>query len=60
MVPEIWTATEKFFVILGHFLHFHPLNNRENQEFEKNNKASGDIIILHMYIMNQNHMMYGF
>ena len=47
MVPEIRSETE-FFVILGHFLPFYPHNNPESQNFEKMNKASGDVIILHI------------
>ena len=49
----------EFFVILDYFLHFYPLNNPENQNFEKMKKIPGDIIILHMCTINQNHMMYG-
>ena len=46
----------KFFVILEHFL---PPNNPKNQNFEKMKKIiSGDIIILHMSTINDNHMMY--
>ena len=48
-----------FFVILVHFLPFHPHDNLENQNFEKLKKTPRDIIILHMYTINDNHMMYG-
>ena len=44
----------KCFVILGHFLPFHPLNNPENQNFEKIKNASRDVIILHLCIKNHN------
>ena len=47
----------EFFVILDWFLHFYPLNNPKNQNFEKLKKAPGDIIILHMCTINDNHMM---
>ena len=47
MVPEIWSETDKFFVILGYFLPFYPTNNSQNQSFEKMKKATGDIIGLH-------------
>ena len=40
------------------FLPFYRPNNPENQNFEKNEKRLGDVIILHMSTMNQNHMMY--
>ena len=39
-----WT---EFFLILDHILHFYPLNNPENQNFQKMKKMPGDIIILH-------------
>ena len=51
-----WT---EFFYILGHFLHFDPPNNPENQSFEKLKKMSGDIFILHLCTANDDHMMYG-
>ena len=57
MVPEIWSVTE-FFVILDHFLPFYPSMDAENQNFEKMKKALGDIIILQMCTLNDNHMMY--
>ena len=50
----------EFFVILEHFLHsYHPINPK-NQNFErkKKTKPPGDIIILHMCTINDNHMMY--
>ena len=60
MVPEIRSVWRtEFFVILDHFLHFYPCNNLKNQNFEKMNKKTGDIIILHKYTTNDNHMMYG-
>ena len=38
----------------------YPSNNAKNQNFEKNEKkTTGDVIILHMYIINYNHMIYG-
>ena len=58
MVPEIWSTTENFLVILGHFLLFYSANNPKIQNFEKL-KMPGDITILHMCTINDNHMMYG-
>ena len=49
----------KLFVILDHFLPFHPTNNLENRNFEKMKKIPGDIIILRMCTINNNHMIYG-
>ena len=52
MIPEIWKATDKFFVILG--------QNPENENKEKMKQKAEDIIILDMCTINDNHMMYGF
>ena len=51
MVPEIQDAMERFFVILGRFLHFDTPNNPKNQNFEKMNKITRNIIVLHDHIM---------
>ena len=48
----------EFFVILDHFLPFYPSNNLKNQNFEKLKTKPGDIV-LHMFTINDNHMMYG-
>ena len=63
MVPEIWSVTESlsFWTIS---LPFYPPNNSENQIFEKMKKKKKkknprDTIILHMYTINDNHVMYG-
>ena len=49
MVPEIWSTTDRIFLsfwtILCPFTPS-PLNNPENQNFEKMKKIPGDIIIL--------------
>ena len=52
MIPEIWKATDNFFVILG--------QNPENENKEKMKQKAEDIIILDMCTINDNHMMYGF
>ena len=49
MVPEIWSATDKIFCHFGPF-HFVMKNWK---------KTIGDIIVLQMCTMNDNHMMYG-
>ena len=61
---DIWfqkckVQQRKVFVILGHFVFCHPPNNPENQKFKILTKKPGDIIILHMCTLNNNHMMYG-
>ena len=58
MVSEIWSMTDRIFVILDHFLPFYPTNNPKNQNREKIKKTPGDII-LQMCTINDNHMMYG-
>ena len=47
-------------VIVDHFSPFYPPNNPKNQNFEKIKTTPGDIIILHMCNINDNHMMYDF
>ena len=60
MVPEIWSAKDR----ISHFGPFFtlftppPSNNPKNQNFEKLKKLPGDIIILHTYTINDNHMIY--
>ena len=58
MVPEIWSATDRIVCHVGLFLPTYPPNNVENQNFEKMNKIPGDIIILYICTINENHMMY--
>ena len=59
MVPQIWSATDKTFSHFGLFFALSHPNNLKNQNFEKMKKNPGDIIILHMFTINDNHMMYG-
>ena len=49
----------KSFVSLDRFLHFYPSNDPENQNFEKMKKKDGNIIISHICVINDNHMMHG-
>ena len=58
IVLEIRSETE-FFVILGHFLPYYFSNDQENQNFQKRKKLPGDVILLHMCAINDDHMMYG-
>ena len=50
---------DKTFCNIGHLLPFYPTMEQENQNFKKMKKITGDIIILHMCTINENHMMYG-
>ena len=59
MVPEIWSMTERIFCHFGPFFSLFTPNNPENQSFEKMNKTPGDITILHLCTINDNHLMYG-
>ena len=43
------------FVIFGHLLPFYPTNKPKNQHFEKVKKSPGDIIILLLSTMTDNH-----
>ena len=50
----------KVFVIFDPFLPIFPLNNLKNQNFEKMKKTTpGEITILNMCTIHENHMMYG-
>ena len=59
MVPEIWSATDIIFCHSGPFFALLPPMDPENQNFEKNEKIPGDIIILQMCTIDDSHMMYG-
>ena len=59
MVPQIWSATDKTFSHVGLFFALSHPNNLKKQNFEKMKKNPGDIIILHMFTINDNHMTYG-
>ena len=48
----------EFLLILDHFLPFYPPSNPKNQNLDKLKKMPGDVIILHMCTINDNHMMY--
>ena len=56
---KYWASPRQFFIILHHFLQLYPPNDLENQNFEKMQKPLENIITLHMYIINDNHIMYG-
>ena len=44
---------------MGYFLHFHPSKSPKNQNFWKNEKSPGNIVILQMCTKNYDQMMYG-
>ena len=48
-----------FFVILDRFSPFYSPMDPENQNFKKMKKTPEDIIILHIYTINDSHIMYG-
>ena len=57
---EIWCMTDV--IVISHFGLFFALlspNSPKNQNFEKMLKRPGHIIILHMFTIKDNHMMYG-
>ena len=49
----------EFVVIVDHFLLVYPPLDPESQNFEKTKKTPGDIIILQICAIIDNHMMYG-
>ena len=55
------TWQTEFFLILDHFLPFYPYSplTTQNQKFEKMKQNPGDIIILHKFTINYNHLIYG-
>ena len=59
MVPEIWSAITELFVMLDHFLPSYPANDPRNQIFEKMKKVPGEIVILHISTISDNHIIYG-
>ena len=60
MIPEIWSVTNIIFCHFGPiFCCFNPLITWQIKILKKWKKISGDIIILPMYTINDNHMMYG-
>ena len=54
MVPEIWSAADRIVCHVGLFLSTYPPSFFQN--FEKMNKIPGDIIILYICTINENHM----
>ena len=63
-VPVIRSETGRIFVILGYFLPFQPPDNLEIKILKlknrkKKKKTFRDIIMIHICIINDNHMMYG-
>ena len=56
MVPEIWSATDRIFVILDRFLPFYPPNDPKSQNSEKMKVIPEDIIILQMRTINDSHI----
>ena len=49
----------EYLIILDHFLPFYLSNNPKNQNFEKLERTTGDIIILQMCTINDDQMIYG-
>ena len=61
MVPEIWSAIDRIFCHFGLlFFAILPSMDSVNQNFEKMKKTPGDIIILHQYTKNHDHMLHCF
>ena len=58
MVLKYKVRQTETFVILGNFLLFQPPDKPKNQNFKTEKKTLGDITILHICIINDNHMMH--
>ena len=58
MIPEILSTIDRICCHFRLYFAFLPPNNPENQNFEKMKKNPGEIIILNMSTINENHMMY--
>ena len=56
LIYGVWQT--EFFLTLEHFLPFYSPNNPENHNFDQMKKATGDIFILYMCTINENHVMY--
>ena len=54
----MWQA--ECFVIMDHFLPFYSPMDPENENFEEMKETLEDIIILHMFTINDSHMIYDF
>ena len=50
----------EFLVIVDHLLPFYPLTTRKIKILKNRKKTNGDIIILHMCTINDNHMIYSY
>ena len=57
MVPEIWSATDRFFCHYGPFFAFLPQKDKILKKWKKHLKI---IIILQMFTINNSHIIYGF
>ena len=60
MVPEIWSVTDRMFIIMEYFLPFYRPMGPRKSNFWQNEKTLEDIIILQMFNINDSHMIYGF
>ena len=58
IVPKIWSTTDRIFCHFGPYFALSPPNNPKIQNFEELKKTTGDIIILHKYTKNHDHMLY--
>ena len=65
MMYDVWFLRHRvkqteLFDILDHFLPFYSLKTQKIKILKNMEKLPGDIIILHMCNINDNHIMYGF
>ena len=53
-----WLQQTEFFVILDHFLPFYPQHTKKSKFWKNKKQALTDIIILHKFNKNHDHMLY--
>ena len=58
MVPQTPSTMDRFFCHFRPFFALTPLTTQKTK-FWENEKKPGDIIILHTFTINDNHIMYG-
>ena len=59
MVPMIWSVTDTTFCRVRPFFALIPPQQHKKSKFRKNEKKPGDVVTLHMFTINDNHMIYG-
>ena len=59
VAPEMCSATDKLLLFWTTFFPFTPYKLQKSKFWKNEKKMPGDIIILHMWTTNENHMIHG-